>query len=255
MIYTSYEMIRDCRANAPAGWRHFVRNYIPVIRRILAQYGTENRLEQVLTTISKPGSGLFQTEPVPERPFVAELRQQVIRELEPAPPLLGLELGALSEALEPFTLVEKQATWLETMCYTSVETGEMLRMSATTVEKIRSRAGELIRGQVDNWNARLLPDNGRKLGREAAARRGDECLPAKTFLDIVDGRMAWRGREEMEQHVHGCWHCIDHFCRLLEVVELVRGLRPLTEEEAAPFDKLLGIGPAKKSGWRKFLGA
>ncbi len=49
------------------------------------------------------------------------------------------------------------------------------------------------------------------------------------------GRTTWRGRETMEQHVLRCWHCIDHFSRMVEVVELIRGVQPLTEEQAAPF--------------------
>jgi len=255
MIYTSYEMIRDCQVNAPQGRRYFIRHYVPVIRKMLVHYGNEGDLERVLASVSQAESALFQMEPAPERPFVAALRQHVMKTQEDAPPRMELELETVAGALEPLTVVEKQAAWLETMHYSPAETGEMLRMSGATVEKIRSRAGELIRGRVDNWNDRLLSENGQALGREAAAKGGEECLAAKTFLDIVDGRMTWRGREQMEQHVRGCWHCIDHFCRLLEVVELLRGVRPLTEEEAAPFDKLLGVAAEKKSGWRKWLGA
>ncbi|MDR3702489.1 MAG: hypothetical protein P4L56_22775, partial [Candidatus Sulfopaludibacter sp.] len=63
-----------------------------------------------------------------------------------------------------------------------------------------------------------------------------------------------RGRETMEQHVLRCWHCIDRFSRMVEVVELIRGVQPLTEEEAAPFRKLLGVDLPKKSLWRRFAG-
>jgi hypothetical protein len=151
--------------------------------------------------------------------------------------------------------VEKQTAWLEGMGYSSAETGEMLRMAPATVEKIRAHAAERIRSHVDGWNVRLLADNGPELGRAATAAKTGECLPAKTFLDVVDGRMPWRGREQMEQHVLGCWHCIDHFCRLLEVVELLRRVQPLTEEEAAPFDRILGIADRKPGGWKRWFGA
>ena len=30
MIYTCYEMVRDCRENRAEGWRYFIRNYVPV---------------------------------------------------------------------------------------------------------------------------------------------------------------------------------------------------------------------------------
>ena len=255
MIYTSYEMVRDCRANLAEGWRYFVRQYVPVIRKVQKHYGHgETPLEPVLAAVHRGGSSLFQVlEPVPERPFVAELRQRVVAEMEPPAARMELGLDRVAAALEPLTLMEKQAAWMETMGYGPGETGEMLRMSAATVEKIRGRAADLVRGQVDAWNSGLLAENGPALGR-AAAKSGADCLPAKTFLDVLDGRATWRGRERMEQHVLGCWHCIDHSCRLVEAVELLRGNRPLTEEQAAPFDRLLGIEMEKRGGWRRWFG-
>jgi hypothetical protein len=257
MIYTSYEMARDCRGNHPAGWRYFVRQYVPVIRRVLAHYAArEADLEPILKAFRTPQSALFRAlEPVPERPFVSELRQGVLAAVNASEPAMVLRLDQLAAALDGFTVVERQVVWLQGMHYPPPETGEMLRMAAPTVEKIRSRAAESIRGEVDGWNTCLLADNGRALGQAAGATRGEQCLPWKTFLDVIDGRMTWRGREQMEQHVLGCWNCLDHFCRLLEVVELLRGMQPLSEDEAAPFDRLLGIAEAKRSGWRKWLGA
>ena len=38
MIYTCYEMVRDCRAGRAEGWRYFVASYVPVIRKLLAHY-------------------------------------------------------------------------------------------------------------------------------------------------------------------------------------------------------------------------
>lgn len=256
MIYTSYEMIRDCRLNLATGWRYFTRQYVPVLRKILTHYtGTQENLQSVLASLGKADSVLFQRlEPVPERPFVAELRQSAVSEVPLPAAGLPLSLEQVSTALEPFTIVEKQVVWLEGMHYTPTAAGEMLRMSAATVEKIRGRAAERVRAHVDGWNTTLLAENGFGLGREAAAAGGKECLPAKTFLDVIDGRASWHGREDMERHLSGCWHCIDYFCRLHEVVELLRGIRLLTEEEAAPFDTLLGLKPEERSGWRRLFG-
>lgn len=257
MIYTCYEMVQDCRGGESRGWRFFVRQYVPVIRRLLAHYGTgQTAIDPVLIELRRPETSIFRNlEPLLERPFLAELRQEVLRQL--APPVVppDLDLDTLAAAWQPLTLVERQAAWLESMGYSAAETGEMLRMSAATVEKIRARGADLIRARMDTWSSGILSASGLSLGRAAAAAAKDGCLPAKTFLDIVDGRATWRGREEMEQHVLGCWHCIDYFCRLLEVVELLRGVQPLTSEEAAPFENLLGIEPPKKSAWKRWFGA
>ena len=260
MIYTCYDMIRDCRAGKAEGWSYFIATYVPVLRRLLAHYRGEKPdndrvLERILIAVRRPECTLFQSmEPAPERWFTAQLRQEAMAELPGETPEIDLDLETVATALTPLTLVEKQAVWLEGMRYSAPQTGVLLRMAPTTVEKIRATAADLIRGKVDTWNRTLLADNGRSLGQAATGAKGEDCLPAKPFLDMLDGRTTWRGRQEVEQHVTKCWHCIDHFCRLVEVVELVRGIRPLSEEEAEPFRKRLGVEVKKAGAWKKMFG-
>jgi hypothetical protein len=140
------------------------------------------------------------------------------------------------------------------MRYSPAQAGPMLRVSPETVEKVRDRAAELIRGKVDSWRRTLLAENGPALGREAAAGAGEDCLPTKAFLDVVDGRTTWRDRETMERHLGACWHCVDHFCRMLEVVHLLRGSQPLSAAESEPFRALLGVAAPKRTGWKRFIG-
>src|SRR5579872_3772060 len=253
MVYTCYEMIQDCRADRPEGWRYLVSNYVPVIRKLLAHYepaGAPAVLEKVLCALRNPESSLFQSlQPAPERWFIAEVRQKVLAELPDRRPDIEIGLDTVSEAFEPLTLLEKQVAWIETMGYDDSATGAMLRMSPQTVGKIRDRAAEMLRGKVDSWRRTLPAENGRILGRAAAAATTKDCLPVKEFLDVLDGRSTWRDRESLEQHVRSCWHCIDHFARMAEVIELIRGIEPLTETEAAPFHKLLSVEPRKKAFW------
>jgi hypothetical protein len=268
MVYTCYEMIRDCRADKPEGWSFFLAQYVPVIRGLLAHYFPERAgdpalVERVLAALRQPQSSLFESlDPAPERVFVAGLRQRVLAAVEAdcasAAPEVPVDLEILGRALEPLTLTEKLAVWFETMSHSGADAGRMLRMSPQTADKIHARAAELIRGSVDTWSSTLLADNGLSLGREAAGPSINDatkdCLPAKAFLDIIDGRTNWRGREEMERHVKTCWHCLDHFCRLLEVVDVLRASQPLTEIEVESYRRLLGIETPKRSFWKKLAG-
>jgi hypothetical protein len=254
MIYTSYDMVQDCRADKPEGWTYFVSNYVPLIRKLLAHYGASGELNRILVAVSKAGSSLFQSmEPVPERWFIAELRQKVLAELPVPGPQIPVDLDTVAAAFEPLTLSEKQVAWIETMNYDAAATGAMMRMAPKTVEKIRERASELLRGKVDSWRRGLLVENGRALAQEATAAAGKDCLPVKVFLDILDGRTTWQGRESMEQHVLRCWHCIDHYSRMVEVLELIRGVQPLTEQETAPYLELLGIRTVRQSLWKRIV--
>jgi hypothetical protein len=253
MIYTCYEMARDCRADKPEGWSHFITNYVPMVRKFLIHYGG-GEIEPVLKALRDPSSSMFQSlEPAPERWFLAQLRQKVLVEIPFPPAEIAIDLEMVAGALAPLTVVEKLAAWLETMRYDPKESGAILRMSPETVAKIRDKAEELIRAKVDAWRRNLLAENGRALGVEAVAAKTEECLPVKVFLDVLDGRATWRGREEMERHVTSCWHCIDHFCRMAEVIQALRGLQPLTAEESEPFRRLLGIR-VQKAGWKRLVG-
>ncbi len=264
MIYTCYEMIRDCRADRPEGWAYFLTHYVPVIRTLLAHYFPERAgdaalIDRVLVALRQPESSLFQSlDPAPERAFVCELRQRVLRAVEAdrasAAPEVPIDLETLGSALEPLTLTEKLVVWFETMLYGDEDSARMLRMSARTAEKIRGRAAELVRGSVDNWRRSLLADNGPFLGQSSASQSTKDCLPAKAFFDVIDGRTTWRGREEMDRHVKGCWHCLDHFCRLLEVVDVLRAAQPLSETDAEGYKGLLGLQPAKRPFWKRMAG-
>ena len=255
MVYTCYEMIRDCRADKPEGWRYLISNYVPLIRKLLAHYDSSagaEVVERVLLAARRPDSALFQSiGPAPERQFIAELRQNVLAGLADPAAEIVVELDTVAAAFEPLTLLEKQVAWIETMSFDDSTTGAMLRMAPPTVMKIRERAGELLRGKLDSWRRGLLSENGRALGRTAAAASTKDCLPAKDFLDVLDGRTTWRGREAMEQHVRQCWHCIDHFSRMAEVIEMIRGVQPLSEAEAAPYEKLLGVALARGTFWKR----
>lgn len=255
MIYTSYDMVQDCRADKPEGWTYFISNYVPLIRKLLAHYGDAGALDRVLLAVRRPESSLFQSvEAVPERWFIADLRQVVLAETPIPAPDIEVDLETVAAAFEPLTLVEKQVAWIETMHYDAGETGAMMRMAPQTVEKIRERSAELLRGKVDSWRRTLLAENGRLLGEAAAGLSNKDCLHAKVFLDILDGRATWRGRETMEQHVLRCWHCIDRFSRMVEVVELIRGVQPLTEEESAPFRQLLQVRAPQRTLWKRLMG-
>jgi hypothetical protein len=263
MIYTCYEMIQDCRADKPEGWRYFISSYVPVIRKLVAHYdpaladGAEATgfLERVLVAQRQPGSNLFQSlDPAPERWFVAQLRQKVVAELPLREPEIEIGLDTVDAAFSPLTLTEKVAAWTETMRYDAEQTGAMLRMSPETVARIREHSAELVRGQADRWRSTVLVENGLALGLAAAAAAGKDCLPAKVFLDVLDGRATWRGREQMESHTARCLHCIDHFARMAEVIEVLRGVTALNEADAAPWCELLGVQKPRPPLWKRLAG-
>src|SRR5262249_53888736 len=137
MIYTSYEMIQDCRSGNPTGWSYFLANYKPVVERLAVHYG----LPDAESALADVRNSLFASiQPMPERQFVSALRQKL---LAGAPErALDLDLDAVAQAFAPLTVVEKKVVWLETMHYGPDDSGRMLRMDAQTVSKVRDKAAD-----------------------------------------------------------------------------------------------------------------
>jgi hypothetical protein len=258
-IYTTYEMIADCREGKAAGWIYFITEFAPIVRAVLAHYHPERSGEadltgRVLAALRAPDAPLF-AEGQPEREFVALLRQQVLAIVEKdrasKPADVPLDLETLGATLEPFTLVEKQVAWLETMRYSAAQTATMMKMDPATVEKIRERASEALRGRLDAWRRGMIAENGPLLRGAALAARTEQCQPPKTFLDWMDGRITWSRREDVERHVGGCWSCIDLFARMREVRALLLDRKPLSEEEAEPLRRALGLAAEKPPLWKR----
>ncbi len=261
MIYTCYDMIRDCRDGKRQGWTDFVSRYVPVIRWLIAHYFPSRQddsalIERILKSLRASSGSLFDSfDPAPERHFLLALRAHVLEEAEQdrATPAAEypLDLETLAEALAPLTLTEKQAVWLETMSYGEQPASRMLKMAPDTAVRARERAAELLRVKMSSWRRSVVADNAAVLISEALNAKTADCLPAKAFLDIIDGRATWSNRGQMERHVNSCWHCIDHFCRLREASVLRDLANPLSAAEGEPYLKALGIEPEPPSFWKK----
>lgn len=256
-------MIADCRVNRPAGWSYLVGNYVPVMRLVLSHYYPDRKadrelLDQVLKALHDPLAALFAHPGAgTEREFVTALRQAVLAAVEKESANQtsagALDLETMTAALEEFTATERQFVWLESMAYTAEQTAALMNLEASTVENARNRAEELLRSRMDHWKRGLIADTGRILGRLAAAARTEECLPARAFLDTLDGRITWIRKKDCEFHMMSCWHCIDHFCRIREADHALRVARPLGEDEAMPYRLALGLPEEKQPFWKKMF--
>jgi len=248
-------MIEDCRADKPEGWSYLIRSYIPAIRIFLSHYysgraADTQLIERVLKGLKNPSSGLWKGAGT-EREFVAQFRQEVLRIVEldksSVEPAVALDLEVLSEALEPFTATERQFVWFQTMSFDAAATAKLMNLEPATVQAARDRADEALRSKLDRWSRGIIAENGLLLGKLAVAAKTDKCLPAKAYLDTLDGRITWARKKDYESHMTQCWFCVDHCCRIRESDFALRTIKPLSEQDAEPFRTLLKL-PAEKKG-------
>jgi len=252
-IYTSYDMIGDCRAGKPAGVVHFVRHFLAGCRSLTLHYGGGE--EEVSTLLGRAPKALAAMEPGPERRIMVDLRP-LIQEcagygkgVKPT----GLDLVTLSKALEEFSVLERQMVWLSSMGYDAAGIARILRVSAETAGKACVRAAELVRPHLSNWTQTILRDAGPELGEEARGAKPEEPVSFREYIEIVDGRLTWANRVPVERGLAQSWHEIDHLCRVREADDALRSVQPLNEQETAAYLEAAGIKLEKPSLWRRLF--
>jgi hypothetical protein len=252
-VYTAYEMIADCRAGRPEGRLWFARNFVPPLRVLLGHYSGGDPEPALAGLLAALRDAIGQWEPAPLRELIVALRPAVLEAAGYGVSRRDIELEAVEDALAALTTAERQMMWLETMGYDAVETARLMRASPETVASVRARGAELLRARVDHWTVTVLSDCGAALGEAVRLKPPGEPAAARDYIDLLDGRVTWQRRVELERSLAASWFEIDHFCRVREVDEAASRSRSLSDEEAAPYSRLLGVEPRKPSLWTRVL--
>ena len=73
------------------------------------------------------------------------------------------------------------------------------------------------------------------------------------YLDLLDGRLTWQSRSQIERQMTTSWYEVDRLCQVREADEAVAQTRPLEDAEAAPYYAMLGVAPVKPPFWKRVL--
>ncbi|MCC7234029.1 MAG: hypothetical protein IT163_01920 [Bryobacterales bacterium] len=254
-IYTCFDMIADCRQGKPEGWRHFVRTFLPPVRRIVAHYGggeeqVMHLVERLRETKSSPLHGM---QPMTEREFLDSLRPLVVELTRTHVPEAAPGLDLVQEALAPLTAVERQTAWLETFGYPAREAARIMRMAPETAVKLRERTGALLRAKLDDWSVKMLARHGHALGEEVERQPPAEPLGYRDFFDVIDGRNTWQHRSTFERTLEESWFEVHRACRIREADDALDKAKPLDEAAMRPVLEYLRIPEGKKGFWKRLV--
>jgi hypothetical protein len=254
-IYTTYDMISDCRSGRAEGWLWFARTFVPPFRVLLAHYGAPDTEAAVrkLVTVLKPQ--LESMDPVSIREVVMLSRSKILDAAgypgRDVPQILDLEI--LAAALQPLSTLERQIVWFDAMGYSTEEAARLARVSPETARGVRQKGGDLLRGKLDDWTVNTLRDHGPALCLEAQALPCEEPVPIREYLDLLDGRLTWQSRSQIDRKLAASWYEVDRLCQVREADEAVALTRPMEDPEAAPYYAMLGVTPAKPPFWKRVL--
>lgn len=250
-VYTCYDMVADCKSAKPEGFAYLVRHLLPPLRKLVRHYGGDDTAFRGLVLSLRTMTDI---EPMSDREFVARIRPRV---LEQCKFTLGagkaLDLAAFSEALTGLTFLERQLVWYETMGCDTIEAARRVRVSPETGAKARDKALELLRGNMDTWNRDVIRDNSGALVEQARQAKPDETIAFRRYVDLIDGRLTWQHREEVERAVVASWYEVDRLCVVREADDAVQGSRPLEKDEAAVFLEMLGVKPPQPAFWKRLI--
>lgn len=247
-IYTCYDMIRDCREGKADGWRFLVMNYVPALRKMASHYAVDEwGVLKKLRSANSPLNGMTE---MSGREFMDQMRSHVV----PRAGESSVDVDGVLEALSPLTATERQQAWFGTFGYAADDASRMMRLAPETGRKIYERAGELLRGKLDDWQAGMLAKHGLALGEAVEKMRPAEPMPYREFFDVIDGRNTWQQRTGFAKTLESSWYEVHRACSIREADEALEKSRPLTEAEAQPYLERLGVKLEKRGLWARLFG-
>jgi len=257
-------MAQDCAAGERLGWQEFVRDYAEITERMLDHY-----FPVLHTELDQHALGLFQRAQANGNSWFKDIRFQNEREFLMAfrellfaygrtvarVPTPELSLDQFKQVVKDLSVVEREIMWLFMKGYTAQQISPMMMNAEATSNAVKAVADQRLKDLFPAMTADALNISARTLIEAAEKTNTPECLPLKTFNNIVNGQVSWRERDVAEQHIRDCFYCIDRFTSFQEMIRLKKDAKAVPEAKVDPMLAALGFGAAKKKGlFAKILG-
>jgi hypothetical protein len=267
-VFSFHRMQQGCRADEPAAWLHFLKNYAPLAKQLLRHYFSEQEQRGLLARVfrearadeaplwrSFAGAG--------EKEFALHFRAFLLnqgRAARRASPETPLTVDNFWAVLQEFPPLQRELLMLAFHRYSPEELSAFLKFEPETIvaavgqaqEKLAARLGAAVGGD-------LVQGDHDALFAAVEKQRGEACLPDKTHVRFVDGQLTWREREEVERHLESCFYCLNRFAEFREATHFFHVLPPADEAVVAELAVAMGLParePPKKepSWWERLLG-
>jgi hypothetical protein len=254
-IRTIFLMAEDCAHGRRRGWEEFVRDYAGIARRLLERYfptlvpEIDSHVLAVFGRARAANSAWFATlHFTNEREFLMAFRDLVFaygREVARIP-VPRLSLNQVLEIMHDQPLVEREMLWMFIKGYTSEQIAPMLMNAAATAETVKAVAAERLARILPGPSSDALTVSCRALMEAAEKSSSDQCLSLKTFNNIINGQITWRERELAEEHMTGCFYCIDRFTTFQEMIRFRKDIPPLSAPQIENIVNALNLPAVKQ---------
>ncbi len=254
-VYTSIDMLEDCRAGRAEGWEYLVSRFLPALEWIARRHdeaaaGREGSLKGFLAALrddARSPVNRFRT--ATDREFLYCAAEYWLDWAGALPADAG-DRGIRERfggALEEFTRLERQIVWFAVLGYDEDGMRELLPAAGERVRQVVARAAERLGG-----DAAVVSDRsyGAALVAEVRSSPPEEPVPLRRLFQVLDGRLDWRRRDEIEDRLLASWYELDRFCRAREAAMALRKARPLPPEQVAEYVRSLELDRRPPGGSR-----
>jgi hypothetical protein len=254
-IRTIFSMAEDCARGERQGWAELVRDFAGIARALLTHYFptlVPELDDHVVAVFRRVGAGnwfaglKFSN----EREFMMAFRDLVFaygREHGRVPgPQVALE--QMHAVTQDLTLLERELLWLYIKGYDAERSAAIMMNAAATAEAVQRIADERLVALVPGGGPDALTALARVLIELAEQSKTEQCMPLKTFNNLVNGQIGWRERELAEEHMSKCFHCIDRFTTFQEMIRLRKDVAALADAQVEAILGKLPFAAAKPRG-------
>jgi hypothetical protein len=251
-IRTVFVMAEDCTRGEARGWEQFARDHGGIAAQLLARYfptlapEADEHLAAVFQRAHAGDAAWFRGLSFSnERDFAMAFRELVFAYGREAArlPLPEPPLEQLQAAVAKLALMERAILWLQIKGYDATQIAAILDSAAATATA-RASSDPLSAVLPPAPDARALA--ARALIEAAEKTRTENCLPLKTFNNLVNGQLTWRERELAEEHIRPCLYCLDRFTSFQEMIRYLRDAQPLPAAQVSALLGSLDLRPPRK---------
>jgi hypothetical protein len=250
-------MVQDCASGESLGWQEFVRDYTEITGRLLDHYfpvlrpELDQHVRGVFQRAQANGSAWFKEIKFQnEREFLMAFRELLFAYARTVArvPTPELSLDQFKEVVKDLSVVEREIMWLFMKGYTAQQISPMMMNAEATSNAVKALADQRLKDLFPAMTADAFNISARTLIEASEKTNTPECLPLKTFNNIVNGQVSWRERDVAEEHIRECFYCIDRFTSFQEMIRLKKDGKPVPEPKVNSTLAAMGLETGKKKG-------
>jgi hypothetical protein len=239
-VITFHRMLAGCIHEEFRYWEFFISTYGSLAQNLVERHfaSLKDQLPQITFEI-------FQSVGQDERSFLKEFAGSSEREFlihfERKVVAIGrkqcagetlrneFDNGFLGNLFDKVPLVHQEVGLLAMKGNRQDETNKILRVPLALVQtgevEVLKKWSKILDREVSSFPRLEDP-----IRQQIESQQGPNCPAIKIFSDVLDGRIVWRDKQQVENHVSECLYCLDRETTLKEMLFYLRSLNPLSPQ-------------------------